>query len=453
MASENSVVCKVCGATNPKGTKTCTSCGIALVAPLPKSSAEVDDLLKGMLESEQSRVDAKQEDNIDDLLDSLVLASEESFDCPMCGTAVPPGSQSCPSCGSEFVEKQIEPEKGAEELFALNLENELDKLSDELERTEASAPESVPHQQAIRKSVSAPAPKIQMPEPVPDDETDTSEPEPEIAPERHSKRDYAEVKTTARDRGAAFAEPEAAIELDTADGDLPSVHIIGSRYVDGVVLTTISAMVVAFAVTGMYKWSNLSAFNVAILVGIALGGIIASFMLFRISVSAVAEGDRLLKDGKYRESLDYYERAIHIDSKPSAAWTSKGVALKRLEMYGDALRAHNMALKLNPRNEIALCNRGDLMFRVGRVEDALENYNDALKIRPGYAVAWNNKAIALASRGDLGEAKLCEDEAIRLKPKYATAWVNKGRILVQLGKREEAVRCLQKARSLAASNA
>jgi len=425
------------------GTKTCSSCGIALMAPLPKSSAEVDDLLKGMLETEQSRVDANDGDNIDDLLDSLVLASEERFDCPMCGASAPPGAQSCPSCGSEFVEKPIEPEKGADELFAMDLEDELDKLSDELdepapEKTAVAAP-----RKPERKPAPSPKTKPAEPSPIPEAATVASEPDVESAPETPQ-----EPEAVSEDRGAAFAEKETAIELDTADGDLPSVHIIGSRYVDGVVMATICAMVLAFTVTGMYKWSNLSALNVSILVGIALGGIVASFMLFRISVSAVAEGDRLLKDGKYRESLDYYERAIHIDSKPSAAWTSKGVALKRLEMYGDALRAHNMALKLNPRNEIALCNRGDLMFRVGRVEDALENYNDALKIRPGYAVAWNNKAIALARQGNLGEAKLCEDEALRLKPKYATAWVNKGRILVQLGKREEAVRCLQRARAL-----
>ncbi|MFH0816178.1 MAG: tetratricopeptide repeat protein [Methanobacteriota archaeon] len=447
MASENGTVCKVCGAANPKGAKACASCGMALVAPLPKSGADVDDLLKGMLENEQARVDSKEEDNIDDLLDSLVLAAEESFDCPMCGTSVPPGSQSCPSCGSEFLEKQIEPEKGADELFALDLESELDKLSDALDESEpasAASPKPGPPP--------APEPKPEMvaPEPIPAAEPEAQAPEAETASEQPLAAEEPVVKArpSPKARGDAFAEPEAALELDTAEGELPKMHIFGSRYVDIVVVATVGAMCGAFAITGMYKWSNLGLLNVSILAGIALGGIVASFMLFRVSVSAVAEGDRLLRDGKYKEALAYYERSIHIDSKPSAAWTSKGVALKRLEMYGDALRAHNMALKLNPRNEIALCNKGDLLFRVGSVDEALESYDRALKIRPGYAVAWNNKAIALARQGNLGEAKLCEDEAIRLKPRYATAWVNKGRILVQLGKRDDAVRCLQKARAL-----
>jgi tetratricopeptide (TPR) repeat protein/ribosomal protein L40E len=434
MASDNGSACKVCGAVNPLGAKACKACGISLVAPPKKQSGEVDDLLKGLIESEQSR--SKDEDNIDDLLDSLVLASEEAFDCPMCGKAVPPGSASCPSCGSEFVEHQIEPEQRGEDLFAKDLESELDKLSDALDETETAAPlpapaieaEAVEIPQAAEEPVAEPA----------------AEPEPEVRPAP------APSRPGRASRAAAFGGDEEAVELDASEGDLPKVHIFGSKYVDIVVWGTIGAMVVAFVALGMYSWSNLNALSVGVLAGIAAGGMVASFMLFRISVSAVAEGDRLLKDGKFREALERYERAIHIDSRPSGAWTSKGVALKRLEMYGDALRAHNMALKLNPRNEIAHCNKGDLLFRVGKIDEALECYEAALKIRPTYAVAWNNKAIALARQGNLGEAKLCEDEAIRLRPKYATAWVNKGRILVQLGNRDEAVRCLQRARAISA---
>ena len=443
MASNSSVPCKVCGAAKPPGAKACKACGISLVAPPKKQSGEVDELLKGLIESEQSR--EKDQDNIDDLLDSLVLASEETFDCPMCGKPVPPNSASCPSCGSEFVENQIEPSVTADEPFAQDLESELDKLSDAIE-------ESTPEDKPVQPS-RAPAPRATPPEPPRE-----VAPEPEIEPQAEQQEVAEEPQVeaaparrpSARARGAAFADEEDAVELDASEGDLPKVHLFGSKYVDIVVWGTIGAMIVAFAALGMYSWSNLSALNVGILAGIAAGGMVASFMLFRISISAVAEGDRLLKDGKFREALERYERAIHIDSRPSAAWTSKGVALKRLGMYGDALRAHNMALKLNPRSEIAHCNKGDLLFRVGKIDEALECYDEALKSRPSYAVAWNNKAIALARQGNLGEAKLCEDEAIRLRPKYATAWVNKGRILVQLGNRDEAVRCLQRARALSA---
>jgi Flp pilus assembly protein TadD len=400
----------------------------------------VDSLLKGLLETEQARSETKQDDNIDELLDSLVLASEETFDCPMCGKHVPPGSESCPDCGSEFVEKQIEVEKPADEMFALDLESELDKLSDELEEMPSEAPPvptpSIKRQQPPMK---APTPEVVA-------EASIEAVERGIASEPEAPAPRAE-RPTSRMRAP---EPEATVELETAEGDIPKVHIFGSRYVDFVVIGSIGAIVAVFVLRGMHSWQNFNVANVGLLVGVAASGMVASFALFRISVSAVAEGDRLFRTGKFKDALEQYERAIRIDSRPSAAWTSKGVALKRLERYGEALRAHNMALELDPKNEIALCNKGDLLFRVGKTDEAIECYEAALKIRPGYAVAWNNKAIALARRGDLGEAKLCEDEALRIRPKYATAWVNKGRILVQLGLKDEASKCLKRARALSA---
>jgi Tfp pilus assembly protein PilF/ribosomal protein L40E len=418
MAEETKNLCKICGASNPPGADTCVGCGIRL-KEAKGEGPEVDTLLKGMLEKEQQKAD---QDNIDELLDSLVVAAAEVA-CPVCGASIPEVAQTCPACGVEFAEKKPE-----EDVFAEDLEKELDKLA---EATELKAPPA-PRAAAVPVAAVPSTPSEQAP-----------------APAR------ARAPATAAQRGVAPSPrrttrgEEAEIELDVADGDLPKVHLFGSRYVDFVVVGTCAAIVVVFAALGMYEWGNLTAVNLAVLFAIAGFGIVASVYLFRVSVSAVAEGDRLLKGGKYKEALRYYDRAIRIDSRPSAAWTSKGVALKRLELYGEALMAHNMALKLNPRSEVAMCNKGDLLFRIGRVDEALGSYNRAIKVRPRYAVAWNNKAIALTRLGRLEEARACEDEATRLRPKYATAWINKGQILAQLGLRDEAVRCYQRARRLA----
>ena len=50
-------------------------------------------------------------------------------------------------------------------------------------------------------------------------------------------------------------------------------------------------------------------------------------------------------------------------TKPSSAWASKGVALKRLSKYDDALHCQNVAIKLDATNEIAWCNKGDIYFK------------------------------------------------------------------------------------------
>ncbi|MEW5937186.1 MAG: tetratricopeptide repeat protein, partial [Candidatus Thermoplasmatota archaeon] len=246
---------------------------------------------------------------------------------------------------------------------------------------------------------------------------------------------------------ARVEEPEISFEV--SEDELPKVHLLGSRYIDFVVMGDVIALVAVFAGLGMYHYTNLALWKLLLLFSIAGAGVLITALLFRISTSLVAEGDRHLKEGRFEEAIARYNLAVRLETRPAEAWTSKGVALKRLGRYDDALLAHNMALKLQPRNEVALCNKGDLLFRVRKYEDALKCYERAIEIRPKYAVAWNNKAIALAMLGRLQEAKEAEDIATKMRPSYAAAWINKGRILVRLGRPEEARLCYQRGRTLA----
>src|SRR5439155_492966 len=78
--------------------------------------------------------------------------------------------------------------------------------------------------------------------------------------------------------------------------------------------------------------------------------------LFRLANSEVAQGDRLVKEGRYGDALPHYERAIRMVRRPSYAWTSRGVAMKYLGRLDEALRCHENAIRLDATNEVAWCN-------------------------------------------------------------------------------------------------
>lgn len=247
------------------------------------------------------------------------------------------------------------------------------------------------------------------------------------------------------------AEVEVPVKVEVSE-KMPKLTTFSARIIDGIVLGTTAMLVVVFAAFRMWDWNVYSEGTTPLIVfaAVTIAGTFLGFIFFRISTSAVAQGDRLVKEGHFFEAIQYYNRAIRIGSKPATAWTSKGVAYKRLKQYDEALRCHEIALGMNPKNEIAWTNKGDVLFRLDRFEEALEAFDSALDIRPRYAIAWNNKGATLARMGRFEDAKKCHDQAIRIRPRYTAAWLNRGEVLVRLGLRDEAARCLRRAKALGA---
>ncbi len=450
--------CPTCGAPNLKTAMFCNECGMETQPQEKKVLAEeaMDDLLDGILDKEitadkkidddlgldslDPMLDGEKDDDdllLDDLFDSLVLKDEE-IDCPLCGVKLPVGTEACPNCDAQM--------SGTGELIE---EVAFDSLADSIEEGLAELEEmaeDIVLDETLEEGIS------ELEELM--DEPETAEPVTVRRPV--TRRVVKPVKAAAKSKLKPKPEVEEDIGVTTPSGDITEeevskVHLVGMRVVDLVIMGTLAVLILVFIMFKLYYISNFNAASIGLFFGIAIGGIATTFLLFRISTSAVAEGDKLLKGGKYQEALAYYEKAIKLSSKPATAWTSRGVAQKRLGDFEGALRSHNTALKLNPKNEIAWCNKGDLMFRLNKYNEALECYENALDLNSRYAIAWNNKGTTLARLRRYDEAKICQDMATRLRPKYAAAWVNKGEILAKMGKRNEAIACYKRAKKLVAA--
>ena len=70
--------------------------------------------------------------------------------------------------------------------------------------------------------------------------------------------------------------------------------------------------------------------------------------------SSQMEGYRLLKKGKFEESIKYLNKALESQPKNSFLWYNKGKALKELLQYNEALKCFEKALKIYPNYEDAL---------------------------------------------------------------------------------------------------
>ena len=246
--------------------------------------------------------------------------------------------------------------------------------------------------------------------------------------------------------------PEVPVSVSVTEEEVSKIRMKSGRLIDLTMLGTIIALLAIFVLGGMYDADAISnnPSTIIIFIVVAIIGVVIGYMLLRISTSAIAQGDKLVKEGSYQEAIYYYDRAIRMGSKPSSGWASKGVALKRLGRYEEALRCQNIALKIDDENEIAWCNKGDVYFKLGDLKKAIDAYNKAIKLKTKYAIAWNNKGAALAMAKRFKEAKECHDTAVRLKPKYVAAWLNRGEVLARLGQREEAAKCLDRAKALGA---
>lgn len=391
--------CRVCGTMNPVGATACGTCGVSLARAetIERFDGLLEDLLgsagvdapydpKGRPANESLDLDAEI---VDELLDSLRV---DEGPAGLEGLTV-----ECPLCSTEVPAD------------ATRCDHCGSEFEDVVLAPQGSAEPATPA-------------------------TPSATP-----PSRRETR--ARTRSTEIPVGAVPTEPSSRGKL-----------LLTGRLIDLVVFGTAAALVAVFVGLRLYSWSSIGSdpLPLAVFLSIAIAGMGAGFLLFRLSTSLIAQGDRLVKEGRYPEAVAYFDRAIRMGHRPSNAWTSKGVAMKRVGRLDEAVRCQQMAVRLDPENEIAWCNLGDLYFRLEDYPKALESYDRAIGIRPRYAIAWNNKGAALARMNRFEEARACHDRAVQLQPRYVAAWLNRGEVLARLGERDEAQKCLERARALGA---
>ena len=110
------------------------------------------------------------------------------------------------------------------------------------------------------------------------------------------------------------------------------------------------------------------------------------------------------KQGKYKEAIDYYDKAIELYPTLSRAYFDKGRALNELKLYDEALHSYSKAININPKHVNAIYNKGLIYYNISKFSEAMRCFDDALAIDSNHFDAWNYKASTLIKLGRFSEA-------------------------------------------------
>ena len=156
-------------------------------------------------------------------------------------------------------------------------------------------------------------------------------------------------------------------------------------------------------------------------------------------------GGYLYNEGRVKEAIEQYQKAIQINPDYTDALDSLGVAFAAERRFDEAIECYRVSLRINPNDADVLNNLGVVLADRGRFDDAIENYHKALQISPNDVDALDNLGAALTGKGRFDEALGYYRQAIAIAPNFAAAQNNLGILLAKQGKTAEAIAHYQKA--------
>ncbi len=146
----------------------------------------------------------------------------------------------------------------------------------------------------------------------------------------------------------------------------------------------------------------------------------------------LAEGRRLMREGRYDTALIYFNQAIEATEVERSKAEATGVPAQGI----NAIAAQAQA------------QRGNALALLGQANEAMDSYNIALQLDSSVTEAWIGKGRLLSTMGRYDEAVFCFDSALELDQSAGEAWLGKGQALLQMGRQTEAQACFARASAL-----
>ena len=134
------------------------------------------------------------------------------------------------------------------------------------------------------------------------------------------------------------------------------------------------------------------------------------------AILRMAEGDRLLKEGKEHLALLKYLEASQLDPYEEMAFNKLALAYCRLQMYPQARSAVNRAIGLNREYAYAYNTQGILELSAQRPKSAAESFATAVELKPDVASFHVNLGYAEGQRGNTEKAIAAFRKARQIEP-------------------------------------
>lgn len=128
-------------------------------------------------------------------------------------------------------------------------------------------------------------------------------------------------------------------------------------------------------------------------------------------------GLKKLKEGKYKEALINFDKALIENPSDATCMSDKAVALFHLDKKEEALALLNHVQELEPANPYRYSSRAFVKDAMGDLQGAILDYKRAIELDPEDMVAYNNLGLIEEKLGykEAAKKKFAEADALAKK--------------------------------------
>jgi eukaryotic-like serine/threonine-protein kinase len=152
----------------------------------------------------------------------------------------------------------------------------------------------------------------------------------------------------------------------------------------------------------------------------------------------LAAGYRSLKEGKYADAMDHYNRILETEPGNIDALIYKGFTLAGENKEQDAIRNFRQAIREDPKLYSSYADFGSFYFNLGHYPEAEEQFRKGIEIAPGRPDAHANLGSVLVDDCKFEDA-IAELKEVPENKRTSQVWNDLGSVYAYMGKDDLAV--------------
>ena len=132
-----------------------------------------------------------------------------------------------------------------------------------------------------------------------------------------------------------------------------------------------------------------------------------------------------MNNGKYKEALEEFNKAIEIDSSFTNAIFNRALVRDKLGDFYGAINDYSKVIEQEPAWD-AFLNRGLSYRRAMKFEEAIKDFTKVIEIKPNDISGFLQRAVSKQQLGNYEGAILDFSEALKINPKFEIAYFSRG---------------------------
>jgi tetratricopeptide (TPR) repeat protein len=162
----------------------------------------------------------------------------------------------------------------------------------------------------------------------------------------------------------------------------------------------------------------------------------------------LAQGRRLVRQGKYKELADIADDALKIDTESPGALALRATVREARKDFIGARADVEAALRLNPETFQALVVRTGLYARAGKIDDAIADATAASRLDPTNPIPWEARGLNYFRKQECAQAIADVTQSVKLGNRRVDPWLTRGAAHAGLGEYDQAVAAYTRAAAI-----